>query len=128
MSVQKFLQVAADLEVAGLLWHPEVGDEVLDRQARDNVSILVDPQGLTPTELREAYLWLPTVEQMLFQCEARKAVLFHAGTELSTISICYKTIIQTPAGCFESKGESFRESLGIALRNLLLNIPETVIN
>ena len=126
--MQRFLQVAVDLEVAGLMWHPEVGDEVLDRHSQDLVSILVDPQGMTPTQLRTVFLWLPTVEQMLTQCEARRGMLFHAGTEISNVSICYKTIIQAPCGNIESIGLSFREALGLALRNLLLNNPSMIIN
>lgn len=121
MSFSRFLKIASDLETAGLVWFPEVGDEVADRQAKSSVSILVDPQGMTPVELRSTYLWLPTVEQMLHQCEARQAILFHAGLELEKTECCYKTVIQARNGHIESKGESFRTSLGLALRDLLLS-------
>ena len=85
------------------------------------MSILVDPQGLTPDELRSTFLWLPTVEQMIYQCEARQAVLFHAGWEMSTNTCGYKTVIQAPVGHIESCAESFRVSLGLALRDLLMS-------
>jgi hypothetical protein len=124
----KFIYVAQDLETAGLFWHPEVGDEVTDRGLRNPVAILVDPQGLTPDELRSNYIWLPTVEQMIQQFEARQAVLFHAGFEMSG-SVCgYKTVIQAPVGHFESCAESFRISLGLALRGLLLNDTTSTFN
>lgn len=115
-----FIQVAGQLEVAGLVWQPEIGDEISDRKQPQAVSILVDPQGLTPIELRLSYLWLPSVEQMVHQFEARQAILFHAGLELSEKAFCYKTVIQSPIGAIESSAESFRLSLGLALKNLLL--------
>lgn len=118
---EKFIYVAQDLETAGLFWHPEVGDEVTDRNLKNPVSILVDPQGLTPEELRSSFLWLPTVEQMIYQCEARQAVLFHAGFEMNSKSCGYKTVIQAPVGHIESCAESFRISLGLALRGLLMS-------
>ena len=124
----KFIYVAQDLETAGLFWHPEVGDEVTDRDLRKPVSILVDPQGLSPEELRSNFIWLPTVEQMIQQCEARQAVLFHAGFEMSGKVCGYKTVIQAPVGHIESCAESFRISLGLALRGLLMNDATNTFN
>lgn len=121
MSLLPFLPVAEDLELAGLIWRPEIGDEVSDRRHPDAVSILVDPQGMTPTELRSVYLWLPSVEQMVMQFEARQAILFHAGLEVSDSALYYKTVIKSQLGPIESRAESLRVSLGIALRNLLLS-------
>lgn len=120
------LSVAEDLELAGLIWKPEIGDEVTNKDRKDLISIFVDPQGLSTEELRSAYLWLPTVEQMVLQFEARQAVLFHAGLELSDSSLCYKTVIQSPLGHIESKGDSLRVAMGMALRNLLLADPTAV--
>ncbi len=115
-----FLDIAQDLELAGLVWQPEIGDEISNRKVRDQVSVLVDSQGLTPSQLRSAYLWLPTVEQIVFQFEARQSILFHAGLELSEKALCYKTIIKSPLGPIESTAESLRAAMGMALRNLLL--------
>ena len=120
MLVRGFLTIAKDLETAGLLWQPEIGDEVAQRDAWDNVSVLVDPQGMTPKELREVFLWLPTVEQLLFQFEARHAILFHAGLELSESTYCYKTVVRAPVGPIESKASSLREAMGRALTELLI--------
>ena len=125
---ESFIYVAQDLEVAGLFWQPEVGDEVTDRNLKNPVSILVDPQGLSPDELRSNFLWLPTVEQMIYQCEARQAVLFHAGFEMNNKTYGYKTVIQAPAGHIESRAESLRISLGLALRDLLINDTTTIFN
>lgn len=121
MSLLPFLPVAEDLELAGLIWQPEIGDEVSDRRRPDAVSILVDPHGLSPGELRSVYLWLPSVEQMVFQFEARQAILFHAGLEISDQALYYKTVIKSQLGPIESKAESLRVSVGMALRSLLLN-------
>ena len=120
MNRNPFVQVAEDLEFAGLLWRPEIGDEVSNRVEPASVSILVDPQGMTPAELRSVYLWLPTVEQLVFQFEARQAILYHAGLELTDTTFCYKTVIKAPERAIESKASSLREAMGIALRDLLL--------
>ncbi|RIL08560.1 MAG: hypothetical protein DCC75_08570 [Proteobacteria bacterium] len=127
MLEEKFLKVAEDLELAGLVWSPEIGDEVAERVKLSSVSILVDPQGMTPDELRTIFLWLPTVEQMVLQLEARQAVLSHTGLELSRHSMFYKTILETSLGPIESKAASLRMSVGLALRTFLLNgSPESV--
>ena len=85
MKLPPFINVAEDLELAGLIWRPEIGDEISNRHEPGAVSVLVDPQGMTPTELRSVYLWLPTVEQMVLQFEVRQAILFHAGVELTDV-------------------------------------------
>jgi hypothetical protein len=128
VSPERIIYLAHDLEAAGLLWNPEVGDEVADREGKHPVAILVDPQGMSPDELRAAFLWLPTVEQMLMQFEARQAVLFHAGFECNDNQFGYKTIIQSGKGHIESRGESFRVALAIALRGLLMSDSLTIIN
>ncbi len=115
MSLAGFLDIARELEQVGLLWQPEIGDEISSRGSPDNVSVLVDTGGLTPPELRETYLWLPTVEQMVLQIEVRQAVLFHLGLELTEESYCYKTVIQSQTGTVKSEGVSMRDTLGIAL-------------
>jgi hypothetical protein len=120
MSLLSFLQVAHDLETAGLLWQPEIGDEISQRSAPEVVSILIDPQGMTPSVLRETYVWLPTVEQLVDQLEARKAILFHAGLELNERALAYKTVIQIGRGQVEATGDTLRDAIGCALRELLV--------
>ena len=115
-----FISLAEELESAGLLWRPEIGDEISDRTQPESVSVLVDPQGMTPAELRQYYLWLPSVEQMVLQMEVRQAVLFHAGLELSDISMAYKAVIRTSSGQIESMGKSLRLAVGEALHGLLI--------
>lgn len=128
MSLLPFLPVAEDLELAGLIWQPEIGDEVSHRRRPDAVSILVDPQGMTPGELRSEYLWLPSVEQLVLQFEARQAILFHAGLEITNQELYYKTVIKSQLGPIESRAESLRVSLGIALRSLLLSGHQEQVN
>lgn len=128
MKLPPFISLAEDLEMAGLIWRPEIGDEVSNRDRPTLVSVLVDPQGMSPTELRSAYLWLPTVEQMVTQLEVRQAILFHAGVEITDRSLAYKTVIQAPVGQIESMAESLRLSMGMALRNLLLTAHDTSVN
>jgi len=128
MNLPPFISIAEDMDLAGLIWVPEIGDEVSSRKALGNISILVDPQGLTPAELRSTYLWLPTVEQMVLQIESRQAILFHAGLELSTTSFCYKTVLRRGMEIIEKSAESLRISVGLALRELLLNGHKGTIN
>lgn len=123
-----FLSIAEELELAGLVWKPEIGDEICFRQKKETISVLVDPQGLTPSELRATYLWLPTVEQMVWQFEARSAILEHTGLELSPKDICYKTIIKSSFGEIHSKAVSLRASVGLALRSLLISASPGVVN
>ena len=120
MSLLSFLQIAHDLESAGLLWQPEIGDEISQLSAPEIVSILIDPQGMTPSVLRETYVWLPTVEQLVDQLEARKAILFHAGLEIQERALAYKTVVQVGRGKLEAKGDTLRDAIGSALRDLLL--------
>jgi len=116
---QNFTNIAFDLEDAGLLWRPSVGDEVCSREEPVKVSILVDSAGMTPKELRSFYLWLPTVEQLVFQLEVRHAVLKHAGLELKPDQMVYKSIVETNFGVIESQGKSLRGSIAVSLRDLL---------
>lgn len=120
MNSGSFVGIACDLEDAGLVWQPEIGDEVAPRRSLNQVSILVDPQGMGPDQLRNAYLWLPTVEQILLQFEVRQAILFHAGLELGTSALLYKTVIQANGEHIERQAESLRSSLALSLRDLLL--------
>ncbi len=128
MKPVNFVQIAEDLELAGLYWKPEIGDEIADRKGPQKVSILVDPQGMSPSELRNIYLWLPTVEQIVQQFEARQVVLCHTGLELSESAMAYRTILQTSAGQIESQGDSMRTSMAMALRALLLASCPCVVN
>ena len=120
MGSLRFIEVALDLEQAGLIWQPEIGDEVSNRETPEKVSILVDPHGMTPIELRDSFLWLPTTEQMVLQLEVRQAILFHAGLEMSEKHMFYKTVIQSSIGQIESRGNSLRHAIGAALRDFLL--------
>ncbi len=117
--IPTFLELAHHLELAGLVWHPEIGDEISERPRQETVSVLVDTHGLTPRELRSHFLWLPTLEQMVIQLEARQAILEHAGLEISQSSMAYKTIIKAPFGEFESRANTLRLSVGLVLRDLL---------
>jgi hypothetical protein len=121
MGMARFLDLAEELEMAGLRWMPEIGDEVSARKDKNSISVLVDPQGLSPDQLRAVYLWLPSVEQMVLQFEARQAVLFHAGLELGTNEIYYKTIVQSNQGAIEARAENLRLAFGMALRGLLMS-------
>lgn len=123
-----YIDLAEDLEMAGLVWRPEIGDEVAERSRREAVSILVDPQGLTPPELRSIFIWLPTIEQIVLQVEARSGVLEHTGLEINEKEIFYKTVITSPLGPIESRAESLRSSVALALRSLLLSVDSRSVN
>ena len=111
-----FIELSSDLNQAGLVWHPEIGDEVTEKPLLDKISILVDPQGKTPKELRDSYLWLPTVEQLVFQFEARQAFIFHAGINSG---FAYEAVIKTTKGMIEESGNTLRLAFGKALKKLL---------
>lgn len=113
---REFIILSYELEKSGLLWEPEIGDEVCPRGEERGVSILVDPQGLTPLELRETFVWLPTFEQMVTQVEQREGLLFHVGV---SGSLDYETVIKTAHGVIEVCASSLRIALGRALQDLL---------
>ena len=116
MNAREFIVLSYELEDSGLIWHPEIGDEVCARADDQQVSIFVSPQGLTPSELRESFLWLPTLEQLVVQIEAREALLFHAGV---SDSFKYETVVKTSAGVIETEAQSLRIAVGKALNSLL---------
>ena len=126
MLKESFFEIAFELEEVGLIWRPEIGDEISKRSKPESISILVDPEGMTPIELRSAYLWLPSVEQLVFQFEVRQAVLFHAGLELSAKFMAYKTVIQTQSGMIETFADTLRGALGLSLVGLLTDSSEAV--
>ena len=112
------VHLAMDLDRSGLIWHPEIGDEVIERSSESRISILVDPQGLGPEELREVYVWLPTLEQLVEEIEVRNALLYHAGVCEGNV---YEAVIKTELGVIEAQGESLRLALANALLELIAN-------
>lgn len=113
------IEVSFELDDAGLLWKPEIGDEIALREDLQRVSILVDPQGLTPSELRGTFLWLPTVEQLVCQFEARQALLYHAGINQT---MQYEAVIKTAIGVIEARARSLRVALGKALKDIITDV------
>jgi hypothetical protein len=111
-----YIDISIELDQKGLIWNPEIGDEISLRGNDRHVSILVDPQGLTPGELRESFVWLPTVEQLISQIEFRQGLIFHAGvTEL----LEYEAVIRVQEGLVEAKAPSLREAFGKALTSIM---------
>ena len=115
-----FLSIAQTLENVGLLWQPEVGDEVSLREKGDIVSILVDKTKFSINKLRSTYIWLPNIEQIISQIEARQSFLLHAGLAIDENKICYRTIVQAPETNIQAEADNLRCSLGIALKDLLV--------
>jgi len=120
-----FITISLDLDQAGLIWHPEIGDEVSDRSTLERISILVDPQGLTPSELRINYVWLPTTEQLIEQFEAREALIYHAGMN---DELGYEAVIRTKFGVIETSSTTLRNAFGEALQMLLTDSANGVIH
>jgi len=112
----EFINISFELDQAGLVWYPEIGDEVSERTNLEKVSILVDPQGLTPIELRENFVWLPTTEQLVRQFEARQALIYHAGI---TERLIYEAVIRTQEGMIETEAPTLRLAFGQALQAML---------
>ncbi|OVE80132.1 hypothetical protein BVY02_01170 [bacterium J17] len=111
-----YVELSERLDNSGLVWHPEIGDEVTERPSYEKISILVDPSGQTVSELRKSFLWLPTVEQLVQQFEARQAIISHAGLR---DDFKYETVIRAPHGVIEAAGKSLRISFGRALEELI---------
>ncbi len=119
LNYQNFISTSRVLDLSGLRWNPEIGDEIASRSDYQTISILVDPQGLTPGELRETYLWLPSVEQLVMQFEARQAFIQHVGLNEKLL---YKAVIESAGRMIESEARSLRMVFGKALENLLRGI------
>ena len=125
MSREDYIDVSLELDKVGLIWHPEIGDEISLRGQERQVSILVDPQGLTPKELRDSFIWLPTVEQLVTQIEARQGLIFHAGV---TETLEYEAIIKVTEGLVEAKASSLRVVFGKALSSILEHKCQTCLH
>ncbi len=125
MASSDFIPISFDLDRSGLVWHPEIGDEVTERTNVERVSILVDPQGMKPSELRATFVWLPTVEQLVQQLEARQALIYHAGVNQTLL---YEAVIRTSFGVIETKAASLRSAFGQALRDVLLKSSKEVVH
>lgn len=112
-----FIELSVELEQSGLIWHPEIGDEVIARDKPSRVSILVDPAGMSLKELRINYIWLPTVEQLVNQFEAREALIHHVGINQNFI---YEAVIKTSYGAIiETNAPTIRLVFGAALKDLI---------
>lgn len=119
--MDNFLSIAKELETIGLRWVPEVGDEVSLRALKDaKVSILVDADGMSLYELRENYIWLPTIEQLLAEIENRGGLIFHAGFTLSKDKQKYEVVIQTIQEMIKVSHNTLREALALALKKMIL--------
>lgn len=117
MAIRKdFIGLSLELDRSGLIWHPEIGDEISIRDDLERVSILVDPQGLTPKELRQQFLWLPNTEQIVQQLEARQALIYHAGINETFI---YEAVVKTIDRVIETSAMNLRLAFGLALQEIL---------
>lgn len=116
MDREDYIDISYELDKQGLTWNPEIGDEVSLRGSDKSVSILVDPNGMTPSELRESFIWLPNVEQLVSQIESRHGLIFHAGV---TENLEYEAIIKTQFGLIEAKASSLRVVFGKVLNSLI---------
>lgn len=125
MSREDYIDISMELDKVGLIWHPEIGDEISLRGQERQVSILVDPQGLTPRELRDSFVWLPTVEQLVTQIEARQGLIYHAGV---TETLEYEAIIKFHLGLVEAKASSLRVVFGKALSSILEQKCQTALH
>lgn len=116
MGKEDYIDISFELDKQGLVWHPEIGDEVSLRGSDKNVSILVDPNGMSPKELRDSFIWLPNVEQLVDQIEARQGLIFHAGI---TEGLEYEAIVKIHFGLIEAKAASLRVVFGKVLNSII---------
>lgn len=125
MTVIEFIPISLELDQSGLVWHPEIGDEVTERKNLERVSILVDPHGMTPSELRTTFVWLPNVEQIVQQLEARQAMIYHAGINQTLL---YETVVRTSFGVVETSARSLRVAFAKALRDVIAKASSEVVH
>ena len=125
MATIDIIPISLELDRSGLVWHPEIGDEVTERINLDKVSILVDPHGMKPSELRSTFVWLPTVEQLVQQLEARQALIYHAGINQTLL---YEAVVRTSFGVIETSASSLRSAFGKALRDVIQKATNEVIH
>jgi len=71
---------------------------------------------MSPKELRDSFVWLPTVEQLVNQIEARQGLIFHAGV---TERLEYEAIIKIQSGLVEAKAASLRVAFGKVLNSII---------
>lgn len=116
MNSVDFISTSISLDRAGLRWEPEIGDEVTEREALDRVAILVDPQGHSPEQLRDSFIWLPTVEQLIDQIALRGGAIYHVGLADDMV---YEAVVKTPNGVIEVQSPNLRIALGQTLIQLL---------
>ena len=116
MVSEAFIEVADQLSKTGLVWRPEIGDEIALRPDLRKVSILFDSTGLTPPELRLEFLWLPSVEQLVEQIEARQGFIYHVGINEKMF---YEAQIKTIEGVVSIYETNLRLVMGKALYCLI---------
>jgi len=118
VEVLDFFNLSSQLEKSGLTWNPEIGDEVADRVTATTL-ILVDNKGLTPNQLRKLFLWLPRLEQMIEQIEARQAIISHFGFSTSLKNSGYLVEIQFRESVLSATHPDSRLAIGLGLLKLL---------
>lgn len=122
----QFIEISCELERTGLVWHPEIGDEVSARDKLGRVAILVDPAGMSLAELRESFIWLPTIEQLVRQFEAREALIYHVGINNE---FAYEAVVKTAFGAvIETQAASLRLAFGQALKGLMTESHVSVLH
>ena len=116
MVSEAFIEVADQLSRSGLVWRPEIGDEIALRPDLRKVSILFDPQGLVSPQLHCEFLWLPSVEQMVEQIEARQGLICHVGINEK---MYYEAVVKTVEGVVSIYETNLRLAMGRALYGVL---------
>ncbi|MDD2941649.1 MAG: hypothetical protein PHC51_01670 [bacterium] len=111
------INLSKELEDVGLIWQPRLGDEVVLRDDMSHVSVINANHDLNPHVLRSAYLWLPRIEQLIAQIEARQGLICHAGIN----SACaYEIVVKFPKGFIEVYEWTFRTAFALAVLRMLL--------
>ncbi|MCS6894129.1 MAG: hypothetical protein NZO16_06165 [Deltaproteobacteria bacterium] len=116
------------LERAGLVWHPEIGDEVSERTS-NQIMILTDNFSLPPSHLRRIFLWLPRAEQLIEQIEARQGIITHVGWINDGSTYGYGAFLKIGDVEIRATSSSFRLALAMLLFKFLqfLN-PKSVLH
>lgn len=117
-SYTELISLSLALEKAGLVWHPQIGDEVSER-SQFRIMILTDNNSLTPSQLRKLFVWLPRMEQIIEQIEARNGIITFFGWNSSPASFGYLARMEISGEMIETSHVDPRLAIGALLFKFL---------
>lgn len=116
MENSNFIDISVQLDQSGLVWVPVVGDEISFRDYHRQISILISTMGLPIENLRQSFVWLPNVEQLVKEIEIRNGFITHMSLNQS---LEYEVVVNGSYGTIEVIAPSLREAFGHSLSSII---------